>query len=91
MPRLRGPEGDVGEGDGEGQDAVDEDEELRVLELPILSGRVHILEMPTKFVFTLLLYSVIIGLEYSTYWIKYRISFNAICHDMCLRHKGIRT
>ena len=44
VPRLRGAEGDVGEGDGERQDAVDEDEELGVLELPRVPGRVHVLE-----------------------------------------------
>ena len=44
VPRLRGAEGDVGEGDGERQDAVDEDEELGVLELPRVPGRVDVLE-----------------------------------------------
>ena len=44
MPGLRGPEGDVGKRDGEREDAVDEDEELRVLELPRVPGRVHVLE-----------------------------------------------
>ena len=44
VPGLRGPEGDVGERDGEREDAVDEDEELRVLELPRVAGRVNVLK-----------------------------------------------
>ena len=44
MPGLQGPEGDVGERDGEREDAVDEDEELRVLGLPRVAGRVHVLK-----------------------------------------------
>lgn len=42
VSRLSG-EGDDEESSGEGQDAIHEDEELRVLELPDLSGRVHVL------------------------------------------------